>query len=83
MTPPDTVTIETVVPVPVQEPAAKIVYVAVPLAWKLLARLEESVSVVPTTGVGDDKVVASTGVALLTVSGSQGDVAPPLFASPE
>jgi hypothetical protein len=77
------VTVETIVPAPVHELVEKIVYVVVPLAWKLFVRLEESVSVVPTIGVGEDSVVASMGATLLAVSGSQGEVAPLLFTSPE
>ena len=46
-----------------------------PPAWKKLDRVAESVTVVPTTGVVDDSVVARVGLVLLTVRGSQALVA--------
>jgi hypothetical protein len=61
----------------------KTVYVTVPLAWKKLDRVEESVAVWPTLIEFDERVVAIAGLALFTVRGSHDEVAGLLFASPE
>jgi len=82
-TPPVTVTgVPTVVAVPVQVDPVKTSYVTVPPALKLLVRVEESKTEPPTVIAVADRVVAMVGLALLTVRGSQGDVAPLLLASP-
>ena len=53
-----------------------------PPALKPPVRVEESLAVVPTTMLVEDTVVAIVGLALVTVRGSHGLVAPLLFASP-
>jgi hypothetical protein len=54
----------------------------VPPAWKKVAKLEESVTDVPTVIVVADKEVVIVGLALLTVRGSQALGTGLLFASP-
>jgi len=78
-----TVTVDATPRGAVQALLVKMLYVTVPLALKLPVRLEESETLVPTTGLVDERVVAIVGFAMLTVSGSQGDVAALLLESPE
>jgi hypothetical protein len=82
-TPFSTVTTEAIVNGAVQDPFGYTLYWTVPPAWKKLLRVEESVTLVPTTGVVVESVVAIVGLALVTVSGSQGDVAGLFPVSPE
>jgi len=44
--------------------------------------VEESLTEPPTVVVPEERLLAIVGLALFTVKGSQGDVAPLLFASP-
>jgi hypothetical protein len=73
----------TVVAVPVQLELAKNWYVTVPPTWNPPVRVAESVAEPPTVIVVADSVVVIVGLALLTVSGSQAEVAWLLLASPE
>jgi len=82
-TPFSTVTTEAIVKGAVQDPFGYTSYWTVPPAWKKLLRVAESVTEVPTTGVVVERVVAIVGLALLTVRGSQGDVAGLFPVSPE
>ena len=79
----DTVTTDATVPGAEQRPLLNTVYVTVPPALNPLVRVEESVTVVPTTGLVEERDVAIVGLALCTVNGSQALVAALLFASPE
>jgi len=54
-----------------------------PPALKLPVRVEESLALVPTMILAEDKVVAIVGLAFWTVSGSHAELAPLLLASPE
>jgi len=67
----------------VHAPFVYTLYWTVPPAWKKLARVDESVTVVPTTGVMELSLVVIVGLTLLKVSGSHADVAALLLASPE
>jgi len=63
------------------EPEKKL-YVTVPPAWKLLVRVAEAVTELPTCITFCERTVAIVGLVLFTVRGSQGLVARLLLASP-
>jgi len=67
----------------VHAPFVYTLYWTVPPAWKKLARVDESVTVVPTTGVVEERFVVIVELAWLTVRGSQALMAPLLFVSPK
>ncbi len=77
-----TATVDTMTPGEVQAASENTKYVTEPLAWKLLVRVAESETLVPTGGAPLDRLVVSVGVVFLTIKGSQGDVDPLLFGSP-
>jgi hypothetical protein len=86
-----TATVDTGLPVPVQEPFAKMLYVTVPLAAtsdvqagsvQLVVRMAESVTDPPTVIVVDERLVVRIGGPGSTLSGSHGLIAAGLFASP-
>src|SRR5690349_17276762 len=79
-----TVTVDTGLPEPMQEPSGKTLYVTVPFAttWEsqaaseqLVVRVAESVTDPPTVIVVADRLVVRFGAPGLTVSGSHGLVA--------
>jgi hypothetical protein len=72
----------TMVADPVHVEPEKKLYVTVPPAWKLLVRVAESVTELPTLIAVCERAVATVGLALFTVRGSQGLVARLLLASP-
>jgi len=77
-----TATVDTATPGFVHPRLAYRLYVTVPPALKLLVRVAESDTPVPTMGAVEAKVVEIVGLALLTVKGSQGLITPLLLESP-
>jgi len=77
------VTVDTVVKGAVHALFAYTLYWTVPPAWKKPARVDESVTVVPTTGVVEERLVVIVELAWLTVRGSHALMAPLLFVSPK
>lgn len=82
ITPLITGTVETTAGVPTQLAPANSSYLTVPPAWKEPASTAESETDEPTVIVVAERLVVILGFALLTTSGSHGDVAPELLVSP-
>ena len=77
-----TFTVDTTLAVPPQVPPLNQLYVTVPPDWKPPVIAAESDTEPPTVIGFAERVVLIVGLALLTVSGSQGLVMALLFASP-
>ena len=77
-----TVTVETIVPVPVHPPLVNTLYVAEPPAWNPPDSVAESVTELPRVIAVDERLVAMVGLALLTTCVSVALVLPLKVASP-